>query len=242
MTDLNLDELQASARSLLGLRLGRRELDAFRWYAGELLAWNERFNLTAITDPVGIEMKHFLDSLTCALALRPSAGDRLVDVGTGAGFPGIPLKIAFPKLQLTLIESVGKKAEFCEHIVEGLGLADVVVVHARAEDVGRDPVHRQTYDWGVARAVAQLAVVSEYLMPLLRIGGRAITQKGETGPAEAQAAAEALSLLGAGVEAVVPVELPRVPESRYLIVLHKRAATPETYPRRAGMPGRRPLG
>lgn len=234
--------LQDVAQTRLGVSLSRRQLDAFAWYASELALWNERFNLTAITDPAAIEVKHFLDSLSCLLALKPRSGDRMVDVGSGAGFPGLPLKIVMPWLQVTLVEATGKKAEFCRHIVEGLALESVTVVHARAEEVGQMAEHRQTYHWAVARAVAHLQVLAEYLMPLVRLGGRAIAQKGETGPAEAHAAEGALRLLGGRVQQLITVELPRVPETRYLVVMEKTAATPSEYPRRAGMPTRKPLG
>jgi 16S rRNA (guanine527-N7)-methyltransferase len=233
--------LQDIAQTRLGIGLSKRQQDAFAWYASELAAWNERFNLTAITDPAEIEIKHFLDSLSCLLALKPRPGERLVDVGSGAGFPGLPLKIALPWLSVTLVEATGKKAEFCRHVAEGLGLESVAVVHARAEDVGQMEEHRQAYHWATARAVAQLQVLAEYLMPLLRLGGRAIAQKGETGPAEAHAAEGALRLLGGRVQQLVAVELPRVPETRYLVVMEKTAATPGEYPRRAGVPARKPL-
>jgi 16S rRNA (guanine527-N7)-methyltransferase len=240
MTDFS--SLQDVAQIQLGVGLSRRQLDAFAWYASELAAWNERFNLTAITDPAEIEVKHFLDSLSCLLALKPRSGDRMVDVGSGAGFPGLPLKIVMPWLQVTLVEATGKKADFCRHIVEGLALESVTVVHARVEDVGQMAEHRQMYHWAVARAVAHLQVLAEYLMPLVRLGGRAIAQKGETGPAEAQAAEGALRLLGGRVQQLITVELPRVPETRYLVVMEKTAATPSEYPRRAGLPTRKPLG
>ncbi len=234
--------LQEVAQTRLGVSLSRRQLDAFAWYASELAAWNERLNLTAITDPAAIEVKHFLDSLSCLLALKARPGDRLVDVGSGAGFPGLPLKIVMPWLHVTLVEATGKKAEFCRHIVKGLALELVTVVHARAEDVGQMSEHRQTYHWAVARAVAQLQVLAEYLMPLVRLGGRAIAQKGETGPAEAHAAEGALRILGGRVQQLITVELPRVPETRYLVVMEKTGGTPGEYPRRAGLPNRKPLG
>ena len=233
--------LQEIAQTRLGVGLSRRQLDAFAWYASELAAWNERFNLTAITEPAEIEVKHFLDSLSCLLALKPRPGDRMVDVGSGAGFPGLPLKIVMPWLQVTLVEATGKKAEFCRHVVEGLALESIMVVHARAEDVGQMAEHRQAYQWAVARAVAHLQVLAEYLMPLVRLGGRAIAQKGETGPAEAHAAEGALRILGGRVQQLITVELPRVPETRYLVVMEKTAATPGEYPRRAGVPARKPL-
>ncbi len=238
---IEFSELQEAARTRLGISLARRQVEAFAWYASELAAWNARFNLTAITDPSAIEIKHFLDSLTCVLAMRPRPAGRAVDVGSGAGFPGLPLKIAFPQLQMTLVESTGKKAEFCRRVADELGLQGVEVVHARAEEVGHRPQHRQAYDWALARAVAQLPVLVEYLLPLLKLGGKAVAQKGETGPAEAHAAEGALRLLGGRVAQLISVELPHVAETRYLVVVEKIAATPPEYPRRPGMPAKNPL-
>jgi len=233
--------LATISQELLGLQLSRSQLQAFAWFASELIEWNRRFNLTAITDPSEIETKHFLDSLTCILGMDHPGRGALVDVGTGAGFPGLPLKIALPRLRLTLVESVAKKVEFCRHVVEGLGLEGVQVLHARAEAVGRMPGYRAGYDWACARAVAQLPALAEYLLPLLRTGGRAVVQKGETGPAEAQAAEGAIRLLGGRLAQILTVELPGVAESRYLLLLDKVATTPEEFPRRPGVPTRRPL-
>jgi 16S rRNA (guanine527-N7)-methyltransferase len=232
----------AAVQRVVGLRLTGSQLSAFGRYADELVAWNERVNLTAITEAGSIETRHFLDSLTCLTAMGGMPGGRVIDIGTGAGFPGIPLKIAHPQLRLTLVEATGKKAEFCRHVVGRLGLEGVDVIHGRAEDIGHSPEHRETYDWALARAVAVLPVLVEYLLPLLRIGGRAIAQKGETGPAEAQTAERALRLVGGRVGQILPVELPGVAEPRFLIVMEKVARTPETYPRRPGVPAKKPLG
>ena len=174
------------------------------------------------------------------MPLRP--GMRVVDIGTGAGFPGIPLKIAAPDIRLTLVESIRKKADFCRYLAGELQLREVTILNARAEDIGQDPAHREQYHWAVARAVADLCVLAEYLLPLVKIGGYALAQKGENGPAEAHAAADALRLLGGEVEKIVPIELPGIAEARYLIVMRKIAATPPQYPRRAGMPSKKPLG
>lgn len=233
--------LAQAVRQLLNIELSGQQFQAFRRYASELVEWNARFNLTAITEPEEIEIKHFLDSLSCLVVpeLRPPAN--IVDVGTGAGFPGLPLKIAFPQFRLTLVESVGKKAEFCRHMVGVLGLEGVQVIHARAETLGRDPLHRGRYDWALARAVATAPVVLEYTLPLIKLRGRALLQKGPTGPAEIQTAEHALAVLGGKVRRMVPIELPHVAETRYLIVVEKTAATPDTYPRRPGIPAKRPL-
>jgi 16S rRNA (guanine527-N7)-methyltransferase len=234
-------DLSGLINSLLGLQLTPKQREAFAWYARELLVWNKKVNLTAITDPDQVEIKHFLDSLSCLLVddFRPPG--RVIDIGTGAGFPGLPVKIAFPRFQLTLVESIGKKADFCRHIVEGLEMDGVEIVNGRAEQLGRDPRHREAYDWGLARAVASLPALLEYVVPFLRLGGRAILQKGEAGPAEVHESGAALQLLGAEVEALIPVELPRVPETRHLVVVRKCAGTPANYPRRVGVPSRRPL-
>ncbi len=162
-------------------------------------------------------------------------------MGTGAGFPGIPLKIIYPNMKLTLVELVGKKTKFCQHIVNELGLEDVDVIHMRAEDLAQDPKHREKYDWAVARAVAQLNVLSEYLIPLVKRGGHMLAQKGETGPAEAQSAENAIKLLGGKLEQLIPVNLPGVVDDRYLIVVEKIAATPPKYPRKPGIPTKLPL-
>jgi 16S rRNA (guanine527-N7)-methyltransferase len=233
--------LKEAVRKLLGRELTQQHIEAFSWYSSELREWNQHFNLTAITDPSDIEVRHFLDSLTCFLAISSNAVERVVDIGTGAGFPGIPLKILCPSLKLTLVEATRKKAEFCSHVVQGLGLENVNVVHGRAEDVGHDIAYRQSYDLALARAVAPLSVLVEYLLPLLQVGGRAIAQKGETAHAETHEAEAALSILGGHVDRLIPIELPGVVETRYLVVIKKLSATPEKYPRRAGMPEKRPL-
>jgi 16S rRNA (guanine527-N7)-methyltransferase len=232
--------LAAGARSLLNLELTTDQLAAFETYAGELVRANQEFNLTAITDAAGIQVKHFLDSLSI-LSVLPAGPADVVDVGTGAGFPGLPLKIARPELRLTLAEATGKKASFCQALVQRLGLRDVTVLKARAEELGQDPAHRERYDWALARAVAEMPVLAEYLLPLARVGGHALAQKGEDAPAEAEAAQGAIHKLGGELEQLAPVALPGLAEPRYLVVLKKVAATPPAYPRRAGMPEKRPL-
>ena len=210
-------------------------------YEKELLDWNQKFNLTAIRDSESIRTKHFLDSFSCVLAWKASPPNQLIDVGTGAGFPGIPLKILYPNLKLTLVESVGKKAMFCQHMVRVLGLEHVDVIQARAEDLGQNMQHREKYDWAIARAVANLNVLSEYLIPLVKLGGAILAQKGESGPAEAQSAEEAMELLGGKLKQLIPVHLPSVAEDHYLIVVEKVAATPPKYPRKPGIPMKMPL-
>ncbi len=237
-----MQTLAAGARALLRLELTPAQLAAFQAYADELRAWSERFNLTAITDLEGIQVKHFLDSLSVLRALPANPGRvRLIDVGTGAGFPGLPLRIVCPDMRLTLVEATGKKVTFCQAVVDKLKLSGVTVIKARAEEIGRDPAHREQYDWAVARAVAEMPVLAEYLLPLVRRGGAMLAQKGENAPAETHAAENAARRLGGSLEQLMPIELPGVVETRYLVVFRKVAATPLSYPRRPGLPAKTPL-
>jgi 16S rRNA (guanine527-N7)-methyltransferase len=236
-----MEKLVQSAQQLFGIHLSGRQVVALMTFERELLAWNERFNLTAIREPEGIRTKHFLDSFSCVLAWRETPPRRLIDVGTGAGFPGIPLKILYPSLRLTLVESVGKKAAFCRHVVECLKLEAVEVVTGRAEELGQLPAHREQYDWAIARAVAKLPVLAEYLLPLVQVGGAMLAQKGESGPTETHAAEKAFGMLGGSLKQLIPVALPGVAEDRYLVVVDKVAATPPAYPRKPGIAAKKPL-
>ncbi len=236
-----MENLAREALALFNVHLTGRHLLALTTYERELMEWNQKFNLTAIRDVESIRTKHFLDSFSCVMAWKAIPPLRLVDIGTGAGFPGIPLKIIYPTMHLTLVESVGKKAKFCQHIVDTLGLENVTVIHARAEDLGQKTEHREAYDWAVARAVANLNVLSEYLLPLVKIGGTALAQKGESGPAEAQSAEKSMKLLGGKLKKLIPVNLPGVADDRYLVLVDKVAATPPKYPRNAGMAAKAPL-
>jgi 16S rRNA (guanine527-N7)-methyltransferase len=236
-----MEKLVQSAQELFHVHLTGRQVMALFTYERELLDWNQKFNLTAIRDAESIRTKHFLDSFSCVLAWKANPPNRLIDVGTGAGFPGLPLKILYPGMKLTLVESVGKKAMFCEHIVRMLGLENVEVIKGRAEETGQLPGHREKYDWAVARAVANMNVLCEYLLPFVKVGGMMIAQKGESGPAEAQSAEKVMKLLGGKLKQVVPVNLPGVADDRYLVLVEKSAATPPKYPRKAGMPMKQPL-
>ena len=236
-----MEKLIHAAEQLFGIHLTGRQVVALMTFERELLFWNGKFNLTAIRDEEGIRTKHFLDSFSCVLAWKENPPRRLIDVGTGAGFPGIPLKILYPSMRLTLVESVGKKANFCQHMVETLKLETTEVVTARGEDVGQMPAHREAYDWAVARAVASMPVLVEYLLPLVVVGGAMLAQKGQSGPAETHKAEKALSLLGGRTRQLLPVTLPGVPDERFLVVVDKVAATPPQYPRKPGVPAKKPL-
>jgi 16S rRNA (guanine527-N7)-methyltransferase len=230
----------------LNLRLTEGQLAAFQAYYEELVAWNVKFNLTAITEYEQVQIRHFLDSLSCLLAEetrralnRPDA--RIIDVGAGAGFPGIPIKLVCPAVRLTLLEATGKKVTFLEHVVQRLELHRVSAIHARAEELAHDPAHREGYDLALARAVAELPVVVEYALPFCKVGGWVVAQKGEAGAAEAWGAETSIKLLGGELRRVQHVELPGLPEDRSLVVIEKVGPTPSSYPRRPGMPSKRPL-
>lgn len=251
-----MELLRAGAREL-GLTLSARHLSAFEVFYRELDAWNHRLNLTAIIGYEDVQSKHFLDSLSCLLAFPPESGPGPVpdtvpiqlrsrplwclDVGSGAGFPGLPIKILLPEIKLTLVESNRRKTQFLQHMVELLRLERVEVLCGRAEEIGQNPAHREHYDVVLARAVANLAVLAEYCLPLCRVGGRVVAQKGEGAQDESRAAEGALALLGGALEEVKPVALPGLPGERYLVVVSKRQVTPAGYPRRVGVPAKRPL-
>ena len=228
-------------KTLFSVNLTARQVIALSVYEKELLEWNQKFNLTAIRDVESIRTKHFLDSYSTVLAWKAQPPQRLIDVGTGAGFPGLPLKIIYPAMHVTLVESVGKKVSFCQHIINTLGLEGIEVIHSRAEDIGQISAHRETYDCAAARAVANLNILSEYLLPLVKIGGIMLAQKGESGPAEAQSAEKAMKILGGKLKQLIPVNLPGVVDDRYLVLVDKVAATPPKYPRKAGIPMKTPL-
>jgi 16S rRNA (guanine527-N7)-methyltransferase len=225
----------------MGLVLSASQLAQFERYQELLLVWNQRLNLTAVRDPAAIQVRHFLDSLSAATVTGNLSGQRLVDVGAGAGFPGLPLKILCPDMELTLVESVAKKARFLEAVVEALELAGVHVLVERAENVGRLPGHREGYDWAMARAVAPLPTLVEYLLPLCRAGGRMLAQKGPKAAAELEEASWAIKQLGGGRPELHEVHVPGLDEERAVVVVPKVASTPDRYPRRPGLPGKAPL-
>ena len=180
-----------SAEKLFGVKLSEEQREQFRVYEALLIDWNSKINLTAVRDPEGIRIKHFLDSLSCVPVLGDMNGRSLIDIGTGAGFPGIPLRIVYPGLRLTLVDSVGKKADFCQLVVNTLHLKGVKVLKDRSEELGAAKIHREQYDAATARAVAVMPVLCEYLLPLVKVGGKMLAMKGETAPEETKTAAAA---------------------------------------------------
>jgi 16S rRNA (guanine527-N7)-methyltransferase len=233
--------LQEEFFALIGQKLEPHQLKAAHRYADLLSEWNQKINLTAIKTPEEIRRKHFLDSFSCMLVTKGTPTHQMIDIGTGAGFPGLPLKILHPEMHLTLVESVAKKTNFLSLVVQELGLKPVEIITERAEIVGQDPDHRERYDWAVARAVAGLPILVEYLLPLARVGGFVLAQKGDTALEEIKAAQPAIAALGGKAREPIPVALPGVPEKRFLVVIEKTHPTPAQYPRRVGIPSKRPL-
>src|SRR5258708_26160778 len=178
-----MEKFMKEGVEVYGKNMAGREVIALLTYERELLDWNQKFNLPAIRDAESIRTKHFLDSFSCILAWGSNPPQSLIDVGTGAGFPGLPLKILYPPMQLTLIESIGKKVKFLEHITRSLGLEHVEIIRGRAEEIGQMRQHREKYDWSVARAGAKVNVLCEYLLPFTKIGGKMLAQKGADGAA-----------------------------------------------------------
>jgi 16S rRNA (guanine527-N7)-methyltransferase len=225
------------------LELTPAQLETLARFQALLIEWNAKFNLTGVTDPAEITVKHFADSLSVALAFQDAERARpleLIDVGSGAGFPGMPLAIVFPHWRVTLLEATGKKVSFLNHLVTELPLENCRAIHSRAEDLAHKPQHRSMYDVAVARAVARLPTLLEYLLPLVRVGGIAIAQKGREVNEEIESSATALNILGGKLREVIPLKLPNE-DGRHLIVLKKDSQTPGEYPRRAGIPERKPL-
>ena len=224
----------------LGIELSDVQKAQFKTLQDELLEANKSLNLTAIRDAEGIQEKHFFDSLTSFIGFkgRPLS---LIDVGSGAGFPGLPIKIVIPEMRLTLVESVEKKANFSRHIVDLLGLTDVTVLTKRAEEVGRMPEHREAYEIAIARAVAPAPVLAEYLLPLVQIGGRALMQKGTSVPAEVLDAEKIVDYCGGQISDLHRMDFDGVEGAGYLVIIDKLRQTPKEFPRAVGTPTKKPI-
>lgn len=223
-----------------GLCISRsdKRFRVFDLYLKELLTWNKKFNLTAITDPEEIRIKHFEDSLTILQTIQLT-NQSIIDVGAGAGFPGIPLKISCPEIKLTLLEATKKKVEFLKHIVSTLNLQDVEIIWGRAEEVAIN--RREIFDLALSRAVAKLNVLCEYCLPFAKIGGIFVAYKEEKIETEIEEAKTAIKTLGGKLKEIKKVKLPNSDIVRSLIIIEKLSPTPPQYPRRAGMAKKRPL-
>lgn len=224
----------------LGVILSENQQFQFQVLQDELSVWNEKINLTAIKDAKGIQEKHFFDSLTCFMGFEEWP-ESLIDVGSGAGFPGLPIKFVIPDLRLTLVESVDKKAAFSRHIVEKLSLTGVAVLSKRAEEVGRMPEHREAYDIAIARAVAPAATLAEYLLPLTKVGGRCLMQKGTRGPEEIQDAGRIIGLCGGELHDLLHLNFDGIEGEGNLVIINKVRSTPGVFPRAVGIPTKKPI-
>jgi len=229
----------------LGIELDARQVRKFELYYQELIEWNKKINLTAITDYSSVQVKHFLDSLTITLALPEEEVQRpefnIIDIGTGAGFPGVPLKILFPQPRLVLIEPTTKKTAFLHHIIRKLELENVEVLNNRAEEAAHLLLYREQFALVLSRAVALLPTLVELTLPFCQIGGKFIAQKKGNIDQEINRAKEAIAALGGKLDQIKKIELDEFSDGRYLVIIDKIYPTPNKYPRRSGLPRRRPI-
>lgn len=237
---MTFTEILAARGAEAGLRFSELQLKQFNRYYEMLIETNKVMNLTAITEPEDVAVKHMIDSL---LAYdKEMAGKILADIGTGAGFPGVPLKIYCPELKVVLIDSLGKRLNFLQQVIDALELKEIRCEHLRAEDAGRNKQHREKYDFVTARAVARLSVLAEYCLPLAKKGGQFIALKGSKYAEEITEGTEAVKILGGKIVSAEPVKLPGLDDGRAIIKINKIKTTPAQYPRKAGTPEKQPLG
>ena len=225
--------------STMGVRFSVEQMDKFYKYMNLLIEWNEKMNLTAIIEPNEIILKHFIDSITILKDIKD--GSIVVDVGTGAGFPGIPLSIMNPTLKITLVDSLNKRLIFLQEVINELDLKNVELVHARAEEFGRNKKYREKFDIATSRAVANLATLSEYLLPLVKINGQAISMKAGNASQEIEDAKKAIKTLGGNINNIEEFKLPQSDIGRTIIIIDKISGTPGKYPRKPGTPAKEPI-
>lgn len=223
------------------IELGAEQLEKFEIFYGLVTEWNAKINLTAITEPREFILKHFVDSLTVWDEEKFSGVKKIIDVGTGAGFPGIPLKIFRPNLEIVLLDSLSKRVEFLKKVVAQLDLKNVICLHGRAEDFAREKNFREKFDLATSRAVARLNILSEYCLPFVKIGGSFAAMKGKNFLEEISEAENAIKILGGGEINFVEKNLPTLPDVRAVIYIEKQKSTPKKFPRSAGTPSKKPL-
>ena len=227
--------------SELGIELSDHQIDQFLKYYELLIQWNEMMNLTAITEYDDVMKKHFVDSLSLVKAFDVSKEVSVIDVGTGAGFPGLALKIAFPNLKIVLLDSLNKRITFLNTVIEQLGLVNISAIHGRAEDIAKQENYRESFDLCVSRAVANLSTLSEYCLPFVKIGGEFISYKSEKITEEQTTAESAIRILGGKVKDQIIFDLPNSDIYRNLFIIKKEKKTPKKYPRKSGLPSKEPL-
>ena len=232
--------LQKGAESF-GIQLTNQQVDQFFEYYRLLVQWNEFMNLTAITEMEEVMEKHFVDSLALSKAAEVGNIETLIDVGTGAGFPGIPLKIAYPHLRVVLLDSLNKRVKFLSTVIETLGLTNIQAVHGRAEDAARQKAYREQFDAAVSRAVANMASLSEYCLPFIKVGGVFVPYKSGNIEEELKDAGKAVKTLGGTIRRVEKFQLPDTDIERSLVLIEKTERTDKRYPRKAGLPSKEPI-
>lgn len=225
----------------LGLNINDQMYEQFDRYYELLVEWNKVMNLTGITDYDEVNAKHFVDSLSIVKAVDMNNVHSLIDVGTGAGFPGIPIKIAFPHIQITLLDSLNKRVKFLNNVIDELNLKDITAIHGRAEDIAKKKEHRAQYEICVSRAVANLATLSEYCIPYVKNNGYFVPYKSGEIDDELIESKNAVKILGGTIDNTVKFDLPGTDIKRSLVIIHKIKETPKKYPRKAGMPTKEPL-
>ena len=223
----------------IDIEFNEEQVEKFYKYMQLLLEWNEKINLTAITNPKEIILKHFIDSLTILKYIKKGA--KVIDVGTGAGFPGIPLKILRDDINLTLLDSLNKRINFLKLVIDELKLKNVDTIHGRAEEIGKNKRYRESFDISFSRAVANLSTLSEYLIPLVKIGGISISMKGSEIKEEIEKSKKAITLLGGNINKIDFFELPQSDIKRNLIIIEKERSTPAKFPRKPGLPSKEPI-
>ena len=239
MEKKRFEEEMSKKSKILGVRFSVEQIEQFYKYMNLLIEWNEKMNLTAITEPKEIILKHFIDSITILKYIDDNS--KLVDVGTGAGFPGVPLSIMNPTLKITLVDSLNKRLIFLQEVVKELNLQNIEIVHARAEEFGQNKNYRDKFDIATSRAVANLATLSEYLVPLVKIGGKIISMKASNAKEEINDAQKAIEVLGGKIEKIEEFDLPESDIGRTIIIIDKNKCTPAIYPRKAGTPAKEPI-
>lgn len=236
-----MEELKRKSEQL-NIALTEQQLEQFQTYYEMLIEKNKVMNLTGITEKGEVIDKHFIDSILLNKAVDTTKPLKILDLGTGAGFPGIPLKIAYPNLNITLLDSLNKRIKFLEEVIEELGLQEIVAIHGRAEDYAKQKEHREQYDLCVSRAVANLATLSEYCLPYVKEGGYFISYKSGAVEEELNQSKKAIQEFGGRVKEVIPFTLPETDIERTFVVIEKEKKTPKKYPRKAGLPAKEPIG
>ena len=239
MEKKRFEEEMSKKSKILGVRFSVEQMDKFYKYMNLLIEWNEKINLTAIIEPNEIILKHFIDSITILKDIKDNS--TVVDVGTGAGFPGIPLSIMNPTLKITLVDSLNKRLIFLQEVINELDLKNVELVHARAEEFGRNKKYREKFDIATSRAVANLATLSEYLLPLVKINGKAISMKAGNASQEIEGAKKAIKTLGGNINNIEEFNLPQSDIGRTIIIIDKIKETSGKYPRKPGTPSKEPI-